>query len=275
MSKSKVVVVLLGAGKIGLSIVRRIASGKQVVIGDLNPQILESAKEELLNAGFEVVTKIVDGSDRASIQEFADFAASFGDISRYVHTAGVSPNQAKPDLILAVDLIGTAIALEIFRSYIAEGGSGIVVSSQAGHMIPFPAEVETALAQTPADDLAQLPVITQVPNSGYAYGLSKRANILRVQAEAVLWGDKGARINSISPGVIITPLARHELKSQPEAYGRMIEQSVAKRPGTTDEVARAAAFLLSNESAFITGTDLLIDGGVIASIKAGRYQLGQ
>lgn len=274
MNLSKEVVVLLGAGKIGLAIIRQIASGKKLIIGDLSRQILADAKEELLNAGFDVETKIVDGSDRSSIQDFADFAASFGPVSRYVHTAGVSPNQAKPELILAVDLIGTAIALEIFRNVMAPGGSGLVVSSQAGHMIPFSADVEQALANTPADALADLEAVKQVPNSGYAYGLSKRANIVRVQAEAVLWGDKGARINSISPGVIITPLARHELESQPEAYGHMIAESVAKRPGTTEEVAHAAAFLLSSDSAFITGTDLLIDGGVVASIKSGRIRLG-
>ncbi len=271
---AKEVVVLLGAGKMGLAIVRRIASGKKVVLGDLSSKILETAKEELLDAGFDVDIKIVDGSNRRSITEFAEYAASFGQISRYIHTAGVSPNMAKPEDTIKVDLIGTAIALEVFRDYIGNGGAGLVISSQAGHMIPFAADFEKQLAQVPADELSDLAEIKAVDNSGYAYGMAKRANIVRVQHEAILWGDKGARINTVSPGIIITPLARHELQAQPESYARMIEASATGRTGTPDEVARAGEFLLSDDSSFITGTDLLIDGGVMAAIKAGRYQLG-
>lgn len=273
LKQPKEIIVLLGAGQMGLKIVQRLASNHTILLGDINEDNLARAKEGLLDAGFVVETKIVDGSQRESIQAFADYAQSLGEVTNYIHTAGVSPNMANPQPIIDVDLVGTAIALEIFRDVIAPGGAGLVISSQAGHMFPLDPELEQQLATVPADQLAALPGVKAIDNSGLAYGVAKRANIVRVQHEAVLWGDHGARLNTVSPGVIITPLARHELAAQPEAYGEMIETSPAGRPGTPDEVAAAAEFLLDPKNSFITGTDLLIDGGVIAAMATGRYQL--
>jgi len=189
----------------------------------------------------------------------------------------VSPVQASPQAILAVDLVGTAIFLEELGRVIARGGAGLVISSMAGHMLPAlePAQ-DQALAQTPADELLQLPMLAAeaIPNSGAAYAIAKRANHLRVQAAAISWGGRGARVNSISPGIILTPLARDEMSGPgAENYRRMIETSAARRVGTTEEVASAAAFLMGPEAGFITGTDLLIDGGVIAALRAGRWSL--
>jgi NAD(P)-dependent dehydrogenase (short-subunit alcohol dehydrogenase family) len=148
----------------------------------------------------------------------------------------------------------------------------------AGYMpAPLDPSQKAALAHTPADELLELPFLSAeaVPNSGVAYGLAKRANHLRVQAAAVLWGDRGARVNSISPGIILTPLAQDEMSGPGSAgYRRMIETSAAGRVGTTDEVASAAAFLLGPEASFITGSDLLMDGGVIAALRSGRLTLG-
>jgi NAD(P)-dependent dehydrogenase (short-subunit alcohol dehydrogenase family) len=195
-----------------------------------------------------------------------------------VHTAGLSPVQASAEAILAVDLVGVALVLEEFGRVISPGGCGLVVSSMAGHMraqAPLTAEQEHALAYTPTDELLKLPFLgpDAVANSGVAYGLSKRANHLRVQAAAVTWGERGARVNSISPGIILTPLAKEEMSGPNTAgYQAMIERSAAGRVGTTDEVATAAGYLL--EAGFVTGSDLLIDGGVIAAINAGRLQLG-
>lgn len=181
---------------------------------------------------------------------------------------------ASPEKILAVDLLGTALVLEEFGRVVAVGGAGVVISSMAGHMPPpLGPELDEALARTPADALLNLPALqpAAVPESGTAYALSKRANHLRVQAESLLWGERGARINSISPGVIMTPLAKHEMDSPVGAvYRTMIEASVSRRVGTSDEVASAAAYLLGAESSFITGSDLLIDGGVIAALRAGK-----
>ena len=185
--------------------------------------------------------------------------------------------QATAEAALKVDLYGTALVLEIFGKVIAPGGSGIVVSSQAGYMVPVPAENEKLLAETPTEELLGLSILSPeaIPNSAVAYGIAKRANQLRAQAESVKWGDRGARLNSISPGIIITPLAHDELTGPGAAsYQRMIDNCATKRVGTVDEVAATAAFLMSDEASFITGSDILQDGGVIAGIKAGRITLG-
>lgn len=271
MKKSNEVVVLLGAGGIGLEIVRRVATNRTLLLGDISQANLERAKEYFENAGFTVETAVVDGGDRKSIQEFADMASQLGDITHYVHTAGLSPNQAAFDDIIRVDLVGTAIALEIFGKIMASGGAGLVVSSMAGHMFADGVSLEErqALATTPADDLAKLDFVNDQVAGG-AYGISKQGNILRVQAESLNWAERGARLNSISPGIIITPLARHELSANPAGYQGLIDNSATKRVGTTAEVATAGAYLLSDEASFITGTDLLIDGGVIAAMKNGR-----
>jgi NAD(P)-dependent dehydrogenase (short-subunit alcohol dehydrogenase family) len=216
--------------------------------------------------------------DRKAVHALAQAAADLGDVIAVVSTAGVSPVQAPAQAVLAVDLYGTALVLEEFGAVIAPGGAGVHISSMAGHMPP-PLDPETAhaLAFTPVEELLALPVLAPdaVPNSGAAYAISKQANHLRVQAAAVPWGDRGARVNCISPGIILTPLARDEMSGPgAEGYQRMIEVSAAGRVGTADEVATAAAFLLGPDAGFITGTDLLIDGGVIAALRAGRWQFG-
>lgn len=271
MQKSNNVVVLLGAGAIGLEIVRRIASNKTLLLGDISQTNLDCAKEELENAGFSVETAVVDAGNRTSIQAFADKAKQLGEVAYYVHTAGLSPNQAAFADVLRVDLIGTAIALEIFGKIMAPGGAGLVVSSMAGHMFTgfVTAEQRQALMTAPADDLGKLDFIREDMPGG-AYGISKQGNILRVQMESLHWAERGARLNSISPGIIITPLGLHELNANPEGYQALIDHSASKRVGTTAEVAAAGSYLLSEDAGFITGTDLLIDGGVIAAMKNGR-----
>jgi NAD(P)-dependent dehydrogenase (short-subunit alcohol dehydrogenase family) len=271
------VLVIIGAGGIGQAIARRQGAGKTILLADLNDTTLQSAAQALENFGYTVTTQRVDISSRESVHALALTAATLGTVTQVVNTAGLSPVQASPTAILAVDLVGTALFLDEFGAIIAPGGSGIVISSMAGHMMPAlePAH-EQALANTPTDELLQLPVLdsTAIPNSGAAYAMSKRANHLRVRAAAVTWGDRGARINSISPGIILTPLAKDEMGGPGAAsYQSMIHQSAAGRVGTTDEVATVAAFLLGPDAAFITGTDLLMDGGVIAALHAGRLHI--
>jgi NAD(P)-dependent dehydrogenase (short-subunit alcohol dehydrogenase family) len=238
---------------------------------------MQSAAASLEAGGHEVTTYPVDVSSRGSVHALAMAATELGAVTQVIHTAGLSPVQASPEAILTVDLYGVAVVLEEFGRVIAPDGAGLVISSMAGHMIPaLPPEDDAALANTPADELLRLPILSAeaVPNSGAAYAIAKRANQLRVQAAAIDWGDRGARINSMSPGIILTPLARDEMSGPgAEGYQRMIEQSPAGRVGTVDEIANAAALLLGPDGAFITGTDLLIDGGVIAAIRAGRVQL--
>jgi NAD(P)-dependent dehydrogenase (short-subunit alcohol dehydrogenase family) len=196
-----------------------------------------------------------------------------GDITGLIHAAGVSPSQAPPATILAVDLYGTAVILEAFGNVIATGGSGIVIASQSGHRLgALTAEQDAALATTAPEDLLALPMLQpdQVTDSLHAYQLAKRANSLRVMAEAVRWAKRGARINTISPGIIMTPLAKDELTGpRGEGYRKMIASSVAKRAGTPDEVGAVGALLMGPDGGFITGSDFLMDGGVTASYWYG------
>lgn len=273
---NKNVLVIIGAGGIGQAIARRQGAGKFVLLADFNESILESAVRGLQMGGYNVTRQHVDVSIRESVHSLANVAAGLGDVIELVHTAGLSPNMAPPERILAVDLLGTALVLEEFGHVVVPGGAGVVISSMAGYMPPpLPHEQVEALGSTPADDLMQLPFLqpASIPDSGTAYGISKRANHLRVQAESICWGERGSRLNSISPGIILTPLAEHEMSSPVgPAYRAMIEGSVARRVGTPEEVASAAAYLLGPEAGFITGSDLLIDGGVIAARRFGRLR---
>jgi len=208
------------------------------------------------------------------VQSLADAAAALGDVVQVVNTAGLSPNMAAPEQVLKVDLYGTALVFEAFEGVIAPGGAGLVISSMAGHMLPaLPPEQDHALAFTPADELLGLPFLTAeaVPNSMVAYMLAKRATHLRVQAAAVSWGARGARVNAISPGIVATSLAQHELNSAiGDGYRAMIAASPAGRMAPPDEIAIAAGYLLGPDAGFVTGSDLLIDGGVIAAMRAGK-----
>ncbi|WP_104137490.1 SDR family oxidoreductase [Arthrobacter sp. ZGTC131] len=268
------VIVVIGAGSIGQAIARRVSAGKQAVLADLNQGNADAAAEVLGNAGFEVSTMTVDVSSRPSVQTLVEAATALGEVTGVIHAAGVSPSQASPSTILAVDLYGTAVLLEEFGNIIARGGAGVVIASQSGHRLgALTPEENTALATTPADDLLALPMLQpgQVKDSLHAYQLAKRGNSLRVMAEAVRWGKRGARINTISPGIIFTPLARDEFSGpRGEGYRRMIELSPAGRGGTPDEVGTVGALLMGQDGAFITGSDFLMDGGVTASYFYGE-----
>ena len=268
------VVVVIGPGSIGQAIARRVGAGKQLLLADLRRENADAAAKTLSEAGFEVTTSTVDVSSRASVEALVHQANSIGDVYHLIHAAGVSPSQASPEAILKVDLYGTALMLEEFGRVIAEDGSGVVIASQSGHRLPpLSIEQNNALATTPVEDLLKLPMLQpdQVKDSLHAYQLSKRGNALRVMSEAVRWGKRGARINTISPGIIITPLAKDELRGPRGAgYRRMIEGCPARRAGTPDEVGNVAALLMGPDGAFITGSDFLMDGGVTSSYWFGE-----
>ena len=267
------VVVLIGAGSIGQAIARRVSTGKHVVLADLRQQNVDATAKVMGDAGFDVSTAIVDASSRESVHRLVEKAEMVGPITGLIHAAGVSPTQALPATIFKVDLYGTAVILEEFGNVIARGGSGVVIASQSGHRLPpLTAEQNKALATTVPEELLGLPFLQpdQVRDSLHAYQLSKRGNSLRVMAEAVRWGRRGARVNTISPGIIMTPLAKDELTGpRAEGYRRMIEGSTAGRAGTPDEVAAVAALLMGSDGGFITGSDFLMDGGVTAAYWFG------
>ena len=267
------VIVVVGAGLIGQAIARRVGVGKHVLLADLRPDNANAAAEVLSNAGYEVSVGTVDASSRDAVHALVEIATGVGEITGLIHAAGVSPSQASPSTILKVDLYGTALMLEEFGNVIASGGAGVVIASQSGHRLPpLTAEQNKALATTPADELLDLPFLQpdQLTDSLHAYQIAKRGNSLRVMAEAVRWGKRGARLNTISPGIIITPLAKDELTGpRGEGYRRMIESSPAGRAGTPDEVGTVGALLMGPDGTFITGSDILIDGGVTAAYWYG------
>ena len=268
------VIVVVGAGSIGQAIARRVSAGKQIVLADLRQENADTAAKILSDAGFDVTTVKVDVSSRASVKTLVEMAASLGEISGVIHAAGVSPTQASPETILKVDLYGTALVLEEFGNMIARGGAGVVIASQSGHRLPpLSVEQNSLLATTPVEELLNLPMLQpdQVKDSLHAYQLSKRGNSLRVMAEAVRWGKRGARINTISPGIILTPLANDELKGpRGPGYRRMMDLCAAGRAGTPDEVGTVGALLMGSDGAFITGSDFLMDGGVTAAYWFGE-----
>lgn len=268
------VIVVIGPGQIGQAIARRVGVGKHVLLADMRQDNANAAAEVMANAGYEVSVATVDASSRDAVHALVEKAASIGDVTGLIHAAGVSPSQASPATILKVDLYGTALVLEEFGNVIAHGASGVVISSQSGHRLPpLTVEQNKALATTPVEELLNLPFLQpdQVTDSLHAYQLSKRGNSLRVMAEAVRWGKRGARLNTISPGIIMTPLAKDELTGpRGEGYRRMIDASVARRAGTPDEVANVAALLMGPDGGFITGSDILMDGGVTASYWYGE-----
>jgi NAD(P)-dependent dehydrogenase (short-subunit alcohol dehydrogenase family) len=270
----KQVVILLGAGSIGQAIARRVSAGKHLVLADYKLENAQIAAQTLEDAGFECSTLHTDLSSRSSIKNMIAHAQQFGEISNLINAAGVSPSQAPVDVILKTDLYGTAVLMEEVGKVIAEGGSGIIISSQSGHRLGnIPQEESDQLAMTPTEELMALPFLNEITDTLKAYQYSKRCNVLRVMFEATRWGKRGATINSISPGIIITPLANDELHGpRRDGYLKMIQGSPAGRAGTPDEVGDLAEFLMSSRGRFISGADFLIDGGTTASYWFGDLQ---
>jgi NAD(P)-dependent dehydrogenase (short-subunit alcohol dehydrogenase family) len=268
------VVVVIGPGQIGQAIARRVGVAKHILLADMRMENANAAATVMANAGYDVSVATVDVSSREAVQALVKQATEIGEIKGLVHAAGVSPSQALPTTILKVDLYGTALVLQQFGNLIARGGAGVVIASQSGHRLPaLSVEQNKALATTPVDELLTLDFLQpdKVTDSLNAYQLSKRGNTLRVMAEAVRWGKRGARINAISPGIIITPLAKDELAGpRGDGYRRMIEGCAVQRAGTPDEVGIVAGLLMGADGGFITGSDFLMDGGVTAAYWYGE-----
>ena len=269
----KDVVILTGAGQIGMAIARRVSMGKKLVIGDKSRANGEAITKIMNEAGFDAVFVACDLSSRESILNLISEAQKFGEIAHLINAAGVSPSQAPIETILKVDLYGTAVLLEEVGKVIKAGGTGITVSSQSGHRMPaLGAEIDEQLATTPTEELLDLSVLQpeNIRDTLHAYQLAKRCNVKRVMYEAVRWGERGARVNSISPGIIVTPLAIDEFNGiRGDFYKNMFAKCPAGRPGTADEVATLAELMLDSRGVFITGSDFLIVGGATASYFYG------
>lgn len=276
LNTNRPVIALLGAGAMGIAIVKRIGAGKTILLGDISEEHLLERAHELASQGYICQTFQVDACDRDSVRAFANRAAELGEVMYFIDTAGASPNQASGEFILKLDGMGTGIAIEEFAKVIARGGAGLIISSQTGYMRDFSSELEKEFISAAPEGLLEIQEVKEkiMPSSGMSYIAAKRINHLQVRkAAATSWAKAGARINSVSPGIIVTPLAYDEFNAAGNSYQKMIDASPAKRVGTPEEVASAAAFLLGNEAGFITGIDLLIDGGVIANMKSGQYDI--
>lgn len=276
MNKNRDIIVLTGAGQIGMAIARRMGYGNKIFVADWKLENAQAIAKTMEEAGFDAVPAKVDISSKESILQLIDSVKKEGEICMLINAAGVSPSQAPIEQILKVDLYGTAVLLEEFGKVIKEGGSGVTISSQSGHRMPaLTPEVDRLLALTPTEELLDLEVLNpkNIKDTLHAYQMAKRCNVKRVMAEAVKWGERNARINSISPGIIVTPLAIDEFNGpRGDFYKNMFAKCPAQRPGTADEVANVAELLLSDKGAFITGADFLIDGGATASYFYGSLQ---
>ena len=274
-SSDKEVLVVVGTGGMGLSTARRVGAGRVIMLADINQSGLEAAADALSTDGHQVMTQQVDVTSRASVAAAADVADSSGRVTAVVHTAGLSPQQASADAVLAVDLLGVALTLDGFGRVIEPGGAGVVIASMAAHMYPaLDPDVQRLLAETPTDELLSLDACSAITDSRHAYPFAKRANQIRVAAAASAWGLRGARINCISPGVISTAMGRLELSGESGGLMQaMVDNAGVRRIGTPDDIAAAAEFLLGPAAGFITGVDLLVDGGVIAAIQTGTIDL--
>ena len=270
---NKDVVLWTGAGQIGMAIARRIGFGKKIIVGDKNMDNCHAIAKIMNEAGFDATPVETDISSRESILNLIAEGQKRGDITALINSAGVSPSQAPIEVILRVDLYGTAVLLEEVGKVIAPGGVGVTISSQSGYrMEQLGAEIDEQLAIIPTEELLDLPVLQpeNIKDTLHAYQMAKRCNGKRVMAEAIKWGERGARINSISPGIIVTPLAIDEFNGpRGDFYKNMFAKCPAGRPGTADEVANLAELLMTDSGAFITRSDFLIDGGATASFYYG------
>jgi NAD(P)-dependent dehydrogenase (short-subunit alcohol dehydrogenase family) len=276
-SMSNDVLVIIGVGGMGVAIARRCGAGRTIVLADINAEGLDATAAALAEDGHHVLTQPVDVTSRESVATVAAAATAAGRVKSVVHTAGLSPQQASAKAVLAVDLLGVALSLEEFGKVIEPGGAGVVIASMAGHLMPPPdPEVTRQLATLPAEELLGLEVCSTITSSQMAYPFAKRANQIRVAAAAGSWGQRGARINSISPGVISTAMGRLELDSESGTLMRaMVDNSGLRRMGTPEDIAAATEFLLGPSASFVTGTDLLVDGGVVAAISTGTIDLAK
>ncbi|WP_303817311.1 SDR family oxidoreductase [Selenomonas ruminantium] len=273
---SKEVMLVTGAGQISMAIARRMGYGKKIILGDKNENNAQAVAEIMNQAGFDVEPFVMDMSSRMSIQAMVQKATEYGEVKYLICGAGVSPSQAPIEVILQVDLYGTAVLMEEVGKVIAKGGAGVIISSQSGHRLPaLTPEQDRALAMTPTEELLKLDFLQpeKIKDTLHAYQLAKRCNEKRTMYEAVRWGERGARINDIAPGIIVTPLAIDEFNGpRGDFYKNMFAKCPAGRPGTADEVADVAELLMSERAQFITGSTFLVDGGATAAYYYGPLQ---
>ncbi|MFT8593153.1 MAG: SDR family oxidoreductase [Bifidobacterium sp.] len=271
------VVVIVGVGGMGATIARRLAPGRTTVLADYNEELLRGTCDSMRADGFDVVAQQVDVSSRESVHGLVEMVEQTGAMSTFVHTAGVSPTMASLERVLAIDLAGVAYTLEEFGEIVRPGTAGVVVSSMSSYLSrPFTREQEHAIRVSRGEELLKLDFLSEAAlgNSGIGYGVAKLANRIQVQTASIAWGARGARINAVSPGVISTGMGQQELDSPSGAFMQaMVDNSGTGRLGTSSDIADAVTYLVGPQASFITGIDLLVDGGAIAAVQSGKVPM--
>lgn len=269
------VVVVIGVGGMGEAIARRQGAGRTTFLADVNDGTLTTVATAMAADGYDVHPRHVDVADRDSVERLAQAAAKAGTVTQVIHTAGLSPTQATAEAILSVDLYGAALVLSVFGTIIATEGAGVVIASLAGHLLgDLSLERQHYLATAPVDELLALPFLTEITDPGEAYSLAKYGNRLRVMADSIQWGRRGARLNSISSGIVASPMGRQELEGdRGQVMRALIDASGSRRIGTPNDIADATAFLLGSTASFVTGADFVVDGGAVAALKVRTGEL--
>lgn len=261
------VVVVTGAGGMGTACARRLGSGRSLVIADYDGAKLAREAEILEADGYSVVAHEVDVADRSSVDRLAAAAGALGPLRTLVHTAGLSPTMATADRVLEVDMLGTDHVLAAFSPFAVNGTVAVCIASMAGYLSGLSPREQHTLATVPTEKLREAVGPVSELSFGAAYSIAKRVNQLRVEQAAATWGARGARVVSISPGIIATPMSRREIDmGNGDAMQQQLALSPISRIGTVEDISSAVEWLASPAAAFVTGCDLRVDGGVTAAI---------
>lgn len=264
-----------GAGRgMGRACADRLAATADVlVVVDRDETALAAAAEALGQGGTRIVPVTLDVTDTAAVAALADQVAGLGDLGGIAHAAGISPTMADWRAVMDVDLVGTALLIDALTPLVTRGTSMVCFSSMAAHLMglagPTDPTIDAVLDDPRAADFLErlrVAVGDGIEDPGVAYSHAKRGVQRLVRNTAIVWGPAGGRINSMSPGLIDTPMGRQEFDQQP-MMAVMLEQTPLQREGTSEELAAVVAFLCGPEASFVTGTDVLVDGGCVAAME--------
>lgn len=264
---NKVYVITGGTGGMGKAIARRFGHQGHLLLVDVNEERLIRTANELALEGIKsITTRKVDITNEEQVNELATITEEIGELGAVIHTAGLSPTMGEPRRILEVNSVGTALILQAFLPIATRESVAVCIASSAGHSVPRNDAYNSILTHPLAPEFLNRMEQMSQGDSGTAYAFSKLGVLLMVEDQAWEWGQKGARIVSLSPGTINTPMGRQEASKQ-EAMKVLLANTPLGREGEADEIASAVQFLCGSDASYITGTDILVDGGTTAGMR--------